>query len=161
MESFNPQGLHAEDIGNDPHDMTPSGLAEGDVMSQMLGTIVAPPAYVDPTNPAAAQGSVNLALEAHPLDIAEDYGDGIDSVAQAGTDSQSQVLYLDKGNSPEDVKDESEWTVADYKKALGEADLPTSGSKVELAERWAEHTAASAEEGDEENDDDSDNDDEQ
>lgn len=136
---FNPQGIHAEDIGNDPNEMTPSGLAEGDSMPAMLATVVAPPAYTDPSNPAAASGSVNLNVEVHPLDIAEDYGASETQVAEGGVDSQSAVLYLDPDNAPENAsspedreKKESDWTVATLKEALERGNVKPDGNKADL-----------------------------
>ena len=140
MAEKNPQGVHAEDIGSDPYEMTPSGLGEGDEGKVMLPTVAAPPAYTDPSNPAAAGGSVNLPLDTHPLEISEDYGQAdFDAGATAG--AEGTQVFLDPGNAGVSDKDEEDWTVQDYKDALKSAGLPTSGNKDELADRWAEHLA--------------------
>ena len=114
---------------------------EGQDMSRLNRVVVPMPQFVDPYDPRAQAGSINMSLDDHPMEHSEDYG--------GGTDYDQEI------DSPENVglrttteasdKPVSEWSKSDFKNALRSRGLPVSGNMDELSERWEDSEAQEAE----------------
>lgn len=93
----------ARDFENDYQDMpvdakTHPALGpteEAQNVSQLNRIVVPMGAFADPSNPAALAGSVNLALDKHPVTHAEDYG--VSNVEGVGVDVHSPHTPADAG----------------------------------------------------------------
>lgn len=119
------------------------GPTEGsqDVDSRPVNT-VGMPAYTDPNNPVAASGSVNLSLNDHPVEHADDFGQvakdtvGDHAVASPMTDPETAAASKSLEDAPEDRK---EWQKTHWQAQAGAYGLATSGNKKTLQKRVEDH----------------------
>jgi hypothetical protein len=119
-----------------------------------LNRIVVPMgSYVDPNNPAAAAGSVNLSLDSHPVTHSDDYGQS--ALEDAGVEEDERKSAVDmhadeaavldpgraeagKANSP---ADRAEWQKKDWVAQARSYGLNVSGNVDAVRERVEEHEA--------------------
>lgn len=108
-------------------------------------------AYNDPNNPVAVSGSVNLALDDHPVTHDPDYGKqlhevyGQDHVEGTMTEGAKTLAQFDQTGAGGDAgEDRSEWLKADWQAAAKSHGLPTSGNVATLRERVEAHEAEAA-----------------
>ena len=132
-------------VGDKDHPSLAATKEAQDVAS--LDRIIVPPgAYTDPSNPAAAAGSLNMSVYTHPVDIPEDYGESVEpgdvdvrstidlhaeeQVPSDGTDDESAA------NLPED---RDEWKKADWVTQAAAYGLPVSGNMDTVKDRVEEY----------------------
>ena len=89
--------------------------------------IVAMPAFTDPDLPEAAEGTLNLPVDEHPVEHDADYGGGMEmpEAEQAAPSSE----------------DREEWMKEDWKNQAKKYGLPVSGNMDELQARVEEYEA--------------------
>lgn len=109
---------------------------EGQDMSTLERVIVPMPQFVDPHDPRAQAGSVNMDLDDHPMDHSEDYG-ALEGEGHQIDSPENVGLRTSVG----DEKPMDEWTKADFKDRLGARGLAVSGNLEELQTRWEESEA--------------------
>jgi len=110
--------------------------------------IVPMAAFNDPNNPIAVSGSVNLALDDHPVTHSDDYGKsyadvyGVDRVEHPMSEGAKELGQFDQSQDGADLQeDRGEWKKADWQKAAKYYGLSTSGNVGTLKERVEEHEA--------------------
>lgn len=110
-----------------------------------LNRIVVPvPAYLDPSNPIAQSGSINLALDKHPVTHDESYGQvetetfGADEV-EGVIDTHAAELAPEEEEASEN---RDEWTKADWVARAKELGIPSGGNMDTVQTRVEEHEEA-------------------
>lgn len=124
---------------------------EGQDIDSTPRNIVPMPAYTDPNNPLAASGSVNMALDEHPVTHSEDYGqyerDLGDHPVTSPLDTHARevVGLVDGTEADEDddtPEDRADWKKADWQKQAREYGLATSGNLGTVQGRVEDHESA-------------------
>lgn len=113
---------------------------EAQDLSTLPKIVVPPPAYTDPNDPAAAQGSVNLALDSAPTEIAGDYAADVEPGVDDGPSSPMDTHAEPGGTSGTSAEDKTDWKAADWKNAIDAAN-----SQAELDALAAEYDESGAE----------------
>jgi hypothetical protein len=130
------------------HDKDHPSLAatkEAQDVASLDRIIVPPGAYTDPSNPAAAAGSVNMSVYTHPADLPEDYGESVEpgevdvrSVIDEGAADQAQAVVTGMGagdKAADRPEDRDEWTKADWVAQASDYGLAKSGNMDTVKER--------------------------
>jgi hypothetical protein len=135
------------------HDKTHPTLApteEAQDVSKLNRIVVPLPAFMDPGNPAAASGSVNLTLDKHPVEHSTDYGQQVDLEVGAdkmeGTmdrhapelkelDTTQDRVSGDDGTSEALPEDREEWSKANWQSQARTYGLGVSGNMDALRQR--------------------------
>jgi hypothetical protein len=119
--------------------------AEGNVQDLSVHDLndpnVAPmPAHTDPENPLAAAGSINMALEQHPVEHSPDFGatieqrDGVTSAVDAHATETREMLNVETGGSGGAPSEDSELRATDWKKQVEAAE--TTEELQDVRERY-------------------------
>jgi hypothetical protein len=110
-------------------------------VSRLDRIVVPPPAYQDPSNPAAASGSINMSVTTHPSEIAEDYGadvlPGEDDHRSAIDTHAVEMAQVHTGgqDDPDLPEDREEWKKADWQQRAKQLGLTVSGNMETIQSR--------------------------
>jgi hypothetical protein len=133
----NVQDLSVHDL-NDPN-VAPTFEAQ-DAIAERPPIVVPMPAHTDPENPLAAAGSINMALEQHPVEHSPDFGatieqrDGVTSAVDAHATETREMLNVETGGSGGAPSEDSELRATDWKKQVEAAE--TTEELQDVRERY-------------------------
>lgn len=119
-------------------------------MSSLPRVIVPMGSFTDPNNADASEGSVNMNLDSHPVEHAEDYGADVQPgehivLTTMDTESEFDTSGAKTDGAEVDPTDREQWSKDQWKDHLSGLDLPVSGNMATLKERVEEYEAQEAE----------------
>jgi hypothetical protein len=118
---------------------------EGQDMSRLERVVVPMPQFVNPNDPNTNAGSINMSLDAHPVEHAEEYGHPYSGVTDSPMSGDAEFVDEEEVEPDASDKPRDEWTKADYKEALAKVSLPVSGNLEDVKGRYEEFEAQEAE----------------
>lgn len=120
---------------NDPN-VAPTIEAQ-DSVPERPPIVVPMPAHTDPENPLAASGSINMALEQHPVPHSEDFGatiedrDGVTSGVDAHAVETREMLDVQTGGTGGALSKDDELRASDWKDQIDAAETPEDLASVQ------------------------------
>lgn len=114
-------------------------------VSRLDKIVVPPPAYTDPSNPAAASGSINFNVDTHPSAISDDYAadtvpgeDDLRKPADTHAVEMAQVVTGFEESATDYPENRDEWQKKHWVARAQELGLHTSGNTDAVKDRVEE-----------------------